>query len=212
MQSLLTQKPECPTSKETALHQKGGGTENKFKEGLARFPVPPMWWQILKVMCIWLDSKVFKVPAKKVQKSGGPSLCIFIRICKATSSYRLIKMRFSGLWEICLLDYVMLQSVETNYQIEELMGQLVLEAGHSKMSKISLLWIKTYGGHNLCTSLPSVQWWIAMNLTKVRLISLDSCWSPRQSMLSICSSLYELSFPARPHMSTLHIFQKIFCL
>lgn len=170
-----------------------------------------MWWQILKVMYMWLDYQVFQV-AKKVQKSGRPSLCIFIRICKATSSYRLIKMRFSGLWESCLLDYVLLQSVETSYQIRELTSQLVPEAGRSKMSKISLLWIKTYGGHNLCTSLPSIQWWTAINLTKVRLISLDSCWSPRQSMLPICSSLYELSFPVHPRMSTLHIFQKIFCL
>lgn len=48
----------------------------------------------------------------------------------------------------------MLQPGETSYQIRELTGQLVLEDEHKEMS---LLWIKTYGGHHLCISLRSIQ-------------------------------------------------------
>jgi len=53
-------------------------------------------------------------------------------------------------WTVC-----MLRSDETSYQIRELVGQLIQEASHNEML---LLWIKTHDGHNLRTSLPSIQW------------------------------------------------------
>lgn len=161
-----------------------------------------MWWQVLKSTYTWWDSQVFQVPAKKISKSLSESA----KQLHLTDSQ---KQGFQACRTAVYWTAYMLQSGETSYQTRELMSQLVLEAGHPEMS---LLWIKTYGGHNLCTSLPSVQWWTAMSLTKVRLISLDSCWSPRQYMLSICCSLYQSSFPPLPVCLLWIFFKKILCL